>query len=174
MIAPTPTSAISEMIRSSTALSTAANMPIINKMNEPEMPGKIMAQIASAPAPSNINALGSDTGPDWNASTKNSTRPTARVMTACCAFGSLSNLRATIIEPTTRPKNKPAIDSGWLVRALSIIPERISTAEPIPATNGNKKTQSTDFMPSTNPPTSPLHKRPRAFDPRPIAVMRPL
>ena len=40
-------------------------MPIINRMNDPEMPGRIMAQIASAPAPTKTSGLGSATGPDW-------------------------------------------------------------------------------------------------------------
>ncbi len=61
MVAPTPNTANSGI----EPPRTAAYMPSMSRMNDPEMPGRIMAQIAIAPDTKKKGRAGSDTAPAW-------------------------------------------------------------------------------------------------------------
>ena len=69
----------SSPLRSCTAPRKTAYIPIISSRNEPEMPGRIMAQMATAPAPKKARSDGSATGPDWKPSSTKVMTPTPSI-----------------------------------------------------------------------------------------------
>ncbi len=108
--------------RSLTAPSTSVYMPISTRMNEPEMPGRIMAQIASAPdEEEHPPRLGDDLGRalgDLGVALAGRARGTARRPRPAIAPSSRrrpsgSGARRSSASPTTRPKNSAAIRIGW-------------------------------------------------------------
>ena len=91
---------------------TAPYMPSISSRNAPLMPGRIMAQIATAPAPASTGNDGSVTGPDCRPSRAN-VAAAETVMRPICGAPRHSNSRhADTAEAATRPQNRPAIVSG--------------------------------------------------------------
>src|SRR5690606_2455154 len=98
--------------RSFTAPRTGAYMPIIRSMNDPETPGRIIAQMATAPDPKKAHNGGSTTVPPRKPRNQNVTIAAATSTPTVTASRRSTIRQATNIDPATKPKNRPAMWSG--------------------------------------------------------------
>ena len=166
------------MSRSLTAPSTSVYMPSMTRMNDPEIPGRIMAQIAIAPTRKKIHsgcvttsAVPSATSVSSRSpSRKNNATVTPTAMPTATASTLLRRLYAIQIVPTTSPKNSPAMVTGWSFSSDSRIDDSAATAIRTPASNVTSQTHSMSETVCLNPVMSPVRScfRPRA----PVRMLR--
>ena len=105
--------------REVTAESTGPYMPSITRMNDPLIPGRIMAQIAIAPEPKNAHIAGSATCAavsldvlSRNPSSTNTASPTPAMIARRRTSRTVRSFHATTAEPATSPRKSAAINTA--------------------------------------------------------------
>ena len=148
-------------------------MPSMSRRNEPDTPGRIMAQMAMAPDTKKIHGAGSLTSPLRRPSTRNATTATPATMARRRPSQPSTSPAATMMEPTTSPKKVAAISTGWSSSATSMGWDRATMATPMPTPRGTRNSHSTALSSSTKPFGSPRTRRPSAWAPvRTLAMSR--
>ena len=131
-------------------------------MNDPEMPGRIIAQMAMAPAKKKTHhgfvtissAESAASVSDRSPSSRNIVAPMPS-MRATDTPSILSSMRnATQIEPRISPKNNADIRIGSSWRSVSITDESARIAVKMPASSVSSQIHSMRLNVSTNPATS--------------------
>ena len=121
-------------------------------MNEPEMPGRIIAQIATAPPPKNTSSDGSSMRPDRSPSRANTTTAVTRTTPTREASTPSSNSRnATTTEPATRPRKSPDSRTGWASSRCSSPLASSPMAARMPTPRGTRKRHCTSRASATAP-----------------------
>ena len=107
-------------------------LPRIRRMKLPEMPGRIIAQMAMAPLRKmNHSASGVWVGESVQTVTPRTTPPRTRSISR--SFQPLIPRRMNIDDATMRPKKNAQVWIGWLSRRYCISPASESTLMPMPA-----------------------------------------
>ncbi len=119
-------------------------------MKEPDIPGRIIAQIARAPEAKNAHMAGSaiwltvsDVEPPRRPRLTNTTTPTPRANQMCRVSGRLIIAHATTMEPATSPRNSAAINTVRVLSRWLSIGASETTASRRPVPSGTMNTHST-------------------------------
>ena len=172
MIVPTMNTASARKSRVVTALSSGPYMPRRTRMNEPEMPGRIMAQMAIAPARKKAHNWGSRSCPTVSSDVPprspramNVMTPTPMAIQMCFVSRLLSIAQATTIEPATSPMNSAAIRTACSSSRCWRTLARATTARRIPVPSGTMNSQSTLPIHRLKPAMSSFTRLPSAEEP---------
>ena len=139
--------------------------------NDPERPGRIMAQMAMAPAAKSSRGEGSLSGPFCHPKPANTLVPT-RVTTASRRGFQVGMSRQEMMsEPMTKPRKRPAMFSGWVSRLLSRGPATAITTAPAPTSRGRSRLHSTALRLARAPFRSPRSTWVAAWAPSRRALM---
>tara|TARA_B100000945_G_C20248300_1_gene533223 strand:+ start:473 stop:736 length:264 start_codon:yes stop_codon:yes gene_type:complete len=87
-------------------------MPIVNNKNDPDIPGRTIAQIAIKPPIKKLNSDGFCVWPELKPKIKNVATATRTIYTNLREFHVATILTPVSIETATSPKKSPAIGLG--------------------------------------------------------------
>ena len=112
IMAPNPKTNNSFRLLSLIASITGAYMPIVNNKNEPDIPGRTIAQIAIKPPTKKLNSDGFCVWPELKPRIKNVATATRTMQTNLRELHAATILTPVCIEIATSPKKSPAIGLG--------------------------------------------------------------
>ena len=154
-------------------------MPSITKMNDPDTPGRIIAQIATAPTKVNTTQdLVTTSAPEASVSSrrpsnKNNAIATVAAVATWRAVIAPIVRQATTTEPPTKPRNTAAVRTGWLCNNSSITDDNTAIAAKIPTSSDTNHTQDTRRNAANPPEIEPVNNNRRAPAPaRTSAIKR--